>query len=1439
MQKSKFILLTALPLLLLSFYGLAWQASYPRENAALRNIKSLFESFSKKTHNERIYIQTDKTFYKPSEILWFSVFVINEDNLKVSEISDILNIEFISPRGNVDKKYKLIIKDGITQGDIDLTGYLGGLYKLKAYTTFQQNDSSILVAEKEITVQSVVLPRLKLKLDFDKKAYGKGDEVIAKLDIATNENKALAKTKISYSVSLSGKKILNAETNTDNSGKAAIKFLLPKDLNTTDALLNVNLDFEGDLESISRSVPVVLNKIDLSFMPEGGDFIEGVTSIIGFRAVNEFGKPADIEGVVTDERKNIVAKFSSLHDGMGKFTFTPEKGKQYTAQISKPEGISESYNLPDALKNGYLIQSKKGELNKLELSAFSFKTDTISLLVQSRGKIYFSKSIAAQKGWNTISVNTEKFPIGVCQITLFDSKGIARSERLVFVNSSKQLNVKISTSKQVYKPREKVVVNIRTTDENGLPVSSDLALSVVDDNLLSFADDKQGNILSKILLEPDLKQAVHEPNFYFDSKEPKSAEALDNLMLTAGWRRYTWKQILSKKTPEYGFSAEKATLSGKVLDGYESKPIAGATIKLKKSGKSATTDKDGYFTMPSFDITEEKELTISAKGFNDQNMTLSTYEQNASYYIYKGRAYPRFMMAGKANEATVAKEEMLMDMVPMAAAIPAQAEVMKYKHPLVEVADLAEKPKVDENKIAEEELKNGLFEEAEVGDLRFAGIKKRDKDEEDAPVSYHRAKEFPKRVYAKEDDTRSDLQSTIFWNGHVSTDQNGKATVEFLANDLISSFKITTEGFGTNGEIGRVDFNYAVNIPFAIDAKIPTELVSGDIVNIPVFLKNNTDEKAEGLLTINLPKILIGKGNLEQKIIIEAKESKKITIPIEVAKEIGKGQISIEFKGNFNDNLSREVVVVAKGFPANISLSGQELNKSFLINPINIVQGSLRVNFNAYPSVMSELMKGIEAILQEPYGCFEQTSSSNYPNIMVLDYMRKTKINNPEVEAKAMRLLDEGYKKLVSFETKENGYEWFGAVPAHEALTAYGLMEFEDMKSVYPKVDQVMIERTRKMLLDKRDGKGGFIRNPKALDSFGGADEDITNAYIVYAMTESGYKDLKTELDALYESARKSKDPYVLALAANAFYNVQDSKRGDDMMAMLYKEQSDFGYWIGKRHSITRSTGDALKIETTSLVSIAIMKSATPNQLAVQNAMKYLVGARNGLGGFGSSQSTILALKALTKYAEFSKKTDEAGTIELYQNDKLIATKDYAKGEKNNVVITDLGKHIKEGKQKLEVRFKGCKTALPYSINVSYNTSLPQSSKDCVLDLNTSVSRTNTKVGETLRLSATLKNKNNSGQPMSIAIIGLPAGLSVQPWQLKEMKEKNIFDFYELIGNNIVCYYRSLAPNAVKEINFDLKAEISGVYDAPAASAYLYYTNENKVWKALERITIN
>jgi len=111
-------------------------------------------------------------------------------------------------------------------------------------------------------------------------------------------------------------------------------------------------------------------------------------------------------------------------------------------------------------------------------------------------------------------------------------------------------------------------------------------------------------------------------------------------------------------------------------------------------------------------------------------------------------------------------------------------------------------------------------------------------------------------------------------------------------------------------------------------------------------------------------------------------------------------------------------------------------------------------------------------------------------------------------------------------------------------------------------------------------------------------------------------------------------------------------------------------------------------------------------------------------------------------------------------------------------------------------------------------------------------------VGETVRLSTTITNKTDKGLPSTIAIIGIPAGLTAQPWQLKELQEKNIVDYYEVIGNNVVVYYRGMAPNEEKEINLDLKADMPGEYDAPASSAYLYYTNEFKSWDAVDRIKI-
>ena len=102
-----------------------------------------------------------------------------------------------------------------------------------------------------------------------------------------------------------------------------------------------------------------------------------------------------------------------------------------------------------------------------------------------------------------------------------------------------------------------------------------------------------------------------------------------------------------------------------------------------------------------------------------------------------------------------------------------------------------------------------------------------------------------------------------------------------------------------------------------------------------------------------------------------------------------------------------------------------------------------------YPGPLSQVIEGMDSILRMPGGCFEQTSSSTYPNVLALDYMKRTKKLTPEVHAKAEGYIANGYQRLLTFEVPGGGFSWFGNAPANKILTSYGLMEFCDMSKVH------------------------------------------------------------------------------------------------------------------------------------------------------------------------------------------------------------------------------------------------------------------------------------------------------------------------------------------------------------------------------------------------------
>jgi len=1425
------------------------------QNDFLIGLTSKLKEINKEHPEDRVYLQFDKPMYKPGETIWFSAFVRNGSDLKAAVKSEILHVELIDPKGNVSKKLNLIARKGKANAEFEITkNMMGGLYRVKAYTNWQKNDNTFF--EKEIQIQQVVLPRLKMKLEFQRKAYGPGDDVIAKLDLNTLENLPLSDYDFEYVAMLDGEKILTKKLVTNQIGEAYVKFELPKTLKTNDGLLNVMIAYEGKTESISRSIPITLGNIELSFYPEGGDLVEGLETTVGFKALNEFGKPSDIEGVVKNKKGSVVASFTSYHNGMGAFKFEPKLGEEYQVNITNPKGINKVYHLPATLKRGWVLNVDDSDKEELMVTINSTENERMSLMCQVRGVAYFAREVNVTRGSNEFKVPLDKFPIGVAQITLFDSRDIERAERLVFVNKSRQLNITIKTNKEKYLPREKVKMTLRVTDERGLSVPASLSMSVVDDKLLSFADDKTSNILTNLLLESDIKAKVEEPQFYFNPKEEKADKALNYLLMTDGWRRFTWEEVQENNFKAATFEGEMARVEGVIMD-MNGKPVSGAKITLNDgTQKTYKTGEKGEYVLSDIDLYAPIYATVTANGLQQQSLYLDTYRSNYNLNLYPPYKYEtttrnkvRRANMQMAPQGGVAVAENMPVMVE-------EFEMVEMNVPLVEqdmLMDVAvEKVGKDaeivvmDNVEQEEVVIEGVLvafvweQKKEANKLKKKGRKDFADNARIAPQKmYHRAKVFPKVDYANLPvaEVRTDFRETIYWDGDITVNSKGLAYIEFYNNDAVSSFRTTVEGVGV-GMVGRAEKTFFTQLPFAMFVKVPNQVVFQDLVTVPLTLKNTTDKTVTGNLTIKSPKgfkalnVEVGTQS------IPANSTKTIYLEYLVLNEIGEDNLQIAFNANgLKDAFQQNIKIGAKGFPVQIALSGQELEKAYTVDIHNAVKGSVVASLTAFPNVVNDLMTGIESLIREPSGCFEQTSMSNYPNIMALNYMKETGYDDVKLLASIDGKLDRGYKKLTSYETKENGYEWFGSAPGHEALTAYGLMQFNDMKSVYPEVSNDMVKRTAKWIMSRKDGKGGFKKNPRALDQFGRASAEVTNGYIVYALSEAGYQsDVKKEFELAYKAAIASNDGYQLAMMTNTLQNFNDKRAATAMKQLMKLQKADGSF--KSDHSITRSGGKSLQVETTAIAVLAMLHTPKSDVAAMTKAVEFLVGSRSGYGSFGSTQGTVLALKALSEYAAFSKETDEAGTLECYIDGKLVASKHYEVGSRDKIEFKGLEKYLDEGKHKIKVQYKGAKNALPYTVAIDYNTSLPKSATQCNVDVSAKLATKNCKVGETVRLTTKVSNKQDKGMPMTMAVVGIPSGLSAQPWQLKELQEKGTIGFYEITDNYVIFYFRDMAPNAAHTINLDLKAEVPGVYEAPASSGYLYYTNEYKCWSSTGKITI-
>jgi len=708
------------------------------------------------------------------------------------------------------------------------------------------------------------------------------------------------------------------------------------------------------------------------------------------------------------------------------------------------------------------------------------------------------------------------------------------------------------------------------------------------------------------------------------------------------------------------------------------------------------------------------------------------------------------------------------------------------------------------------------------------------------------------------DNIRRDFAETVYWHPALVLPGDKALDVSFDLSDAVTQFQVQVWGHTLDGRLAALTKDIASRLPFSLDAKLPIEISSTDKIAIPVALTNDTEKNRHVKLNIEADNLKL----------LDAAEH---LLPLEPNSRIRKvlnfvpGTVQGEAKLRLlalcepfgSDSIERTFKIVPEGFPVSGKQSGvlEGVGRHTIQLPAKRdqwVPGTLKLQAQVFPTTLADLQKGLEAMLREPGGCFEQTSSSNYPNIMILDYLKESNQVQPAIEKRARVLLENGYGKLIAFEcidpktaAKKQGYEWFGqTAPPHEALTAYGLLQFLDMEKYQP-VDQAMLERTKRYLLGQRNGKGGFLRNQRSADSFGRAPDHITDAYIVWALCEAEVKeDISLELNTVAAKASQSEDPYLLSLAGLSLL-----KRGQGegatggltsaarlVLNKLQAKQKDDGSLLASQTSITHSGGTQLAVETTALAVLAWSRANQPGQFAeaVRKGADWIGKQRGAFGGYGSTQSTVLALKALIAYTRENKKTAEAGVLRVYVNghDMPVALKAFPAGTVEPLVVELADEQLLEaGENTVRVEITG-NNVFPHTLTWSYMALTPANKDVCPVRLTTKLSAAEAKEGQSLRMTAVLENVSGQEQGMAVAIVGLPGGCQL-PADLQELRtlvRAGKIDAFEVRGRELVLYWRGLAKDGKHEVNVNVVCQVPGQYRGPASRAYLYYNTDERWW---------
>ena len=1393
------------------------------------------------TREERIMLTTDKPLYQPGQRIHLRSLALSRPSLRPAADRPI-TFEVYDAEGNkVFREEGTTDAFGVASLEVPLANELNqGNWRITATV----DDT---VTERTVRVERYTLPDYGVTLATDRSYYRPGDTALVDIDAQYFFGQPVAGGTVlvqPYTFDVGFNELTPVETTLDANGLARIEVEIPTFLAGTpleqgNAFVRLDVtvtDGAEQQETVTRNLTVTARDILMSVIP-AASLLPGRTNTFYVLTRSPVGAPIPTANVLTVDGVSFPFETNDL--GFSEVLVDiPVDARslvmELTATDAEERTATQSFSFQPGQTGDAIALVSDGSLyavgDSVEMEVLTGAAVPRAFLdVVRDGQTLLTDVIDLESGRGEYTLDLSVDLAGPLQLHAYfvtEDAQIVRATRLVYVEGARDLNIEYTTDRDEYRPGEEATLSIRVTDNAGAGVAAAVGLTVVDEAVFALQDMRPG--LERVYFE--LEDELLQPQYNVYGWTMESVLASGEL---EDVERDTAASVVLAATNVPGFgdvvnslapAKARAESLARTWFQTDAQRVQTRMIELSRDGDF---DYDTWRSASAMQAIVD-ELPVYADAWGQR------YRLTLLVFGDEGEGEQR---AGGLVVATPGPDE-LWD-----TADDLSRNFQQYE--LTWEDWWGDDFDTDDGFFAPPQAGGGMEEDGALDNADPEADFDEGTSESGGGGDAPRVRQY--------------FPETLLVAPDIITDADGDFAITFPVADSITTWRMTGLASSSTGQLGSGTAGLRVFQPFFVDIDFPAELTQNDEVGVPIALFNYLDAPQ----TVELRVDLDASGDWftllsDAEVSVDLAPGEVTVRYFDVRVDrVGTHPFQVTAIGSEESDAVRRVVRVVPDGQENLVGGSDRLSESVTVDitiPEEAIDDASALFVKLYPGLFSQVLEGLDSLLRVPSGCFEQTSSTTYPNVLVLQYLQASDQSSPEIELKATEYIAQGYQRLLSYEVTGGGFEWFGNDPAHRILTAYGLLEFYDMAQVFS-VDPAVISRTQDWLLAQQESDGRFRASSDGIHE--GATNNFTDsdlratAYLAYALIESGVTGPQVDQAVAWvreELGSDIDDPYTLGMAANMFL-AHDATSADArslidrLEATKSTEETEEGpvyFWESGSQSLYYGSGAAMNMESTALILQAYIRAGLyPN--TVNGVVGWLIGNKDQFGNFSSTQATILTLRAFIELLESSVEEIDAA-VDVFLGDLLVETFEITPETSDLMRQLDLSELTEEGTSQVRLELRG-EGQIMYQVVGRYYLPwelVDDPGADETMTIDVAYDRTSLAVDETVEATVTVANVTDARLDMVMLDLGVAPGFEPLLGDFDAyIAEEGGVSRVERSGRQLTVYLYGLDAGESMTLVYRLRATLPVEAETPPAAAWLYYDPDVRTEQDGEPFSVN